>query len=252
VANAFWKTHGIDVVQVGLAHRLRTRKREDEPRKPVDSIPIMHNDRPYGVLAERMRKCFRCPTSRPATECVRQNGTEWLCSAPDRSDGNTVSVCHRDFYTPIDTGYLDVEIPNDERDDAMSIEEIQDDAEETEEEATERVRCQNINKNLAGLPVPHRQLLADLGFVDGVYEVTTDQMEQAWSSASDINYLEPLKLSQYAHNKNRLKTVRMEALKLLHSWDLDFKRKQHKYKGKRCSRYTITVVKKQNASMHSV
>jgi hypothetical protein len=87
VANGFWKVHGIDAVQVGLAHRLRTRKRQNSV-----TVPILHNDRPYGVLAKRRRKCNRCPSNRPATQSVRQNGTEWLCSSLDRFNRNTVGM----------------------------------------------------------------------------------------------------------------------------------------------------------------
>jgi hypothetical protein len=251
VANGFWKVHKIDVVQVGLAHRLRTSTGEDAPHNSVYSMPIMHNDRPYGVLAECMRKCFRCPTSRSATKCVRQNGTEWLCSHPDPSLGDA-SRCHRDYHRSIDTGYLDVEIPNDERKDAMIIEEIEDTSEQETQARELQAKLAVIQTQLATLPATHRQLLKDMGFTTGVYEVTADQMNQAWQNAVDVEYLAGLDLQHCAHNIHKLQSVRKEGVELLHLCSLNLSRKQYKDKGQRFSKYAITVVEQQDVSIQSV
>jgi hypothetical protein len=240
VPNGFWKAHRIDVVQVGLAHRLRTSTGEDAPHNSVYNAPIVHNDRPYGVLAERMRKCFRCPTSRSATKCVRQKGTEWLCSHPDTSLGHA-SRCHRDYHISIDTGYLDVEIPNDERKDAMIIEEIEDDS-QTAEEQTLQDTLRMIDTQLATLPDTHRQLLEDMGYITGVYEVTADQMKQSWKSALDVDYLVSLELEHCAHNTQKLTTVRKAALKLLHNSNLDMSMQQRRDKGAKVVTYTVSVL----------
>jgi hypothetical protein len=128
VANGFWKKHRIDAVQVGQAHRLRTCNKQQSPA----TVPILHNGRPYGVLAKRERKCDRCPPSRPTTQCVRQNGAEWLCSL-DRFNVDTLDMCHRRYNTPINTGYLD----DDEREDAVTVDEKQPTDKEPEEKKEE-------------------------------------------------------------------------------------------------------------------
>jgi hypothetical protein len=69
---------------------------------------------------------FQVPIQSTCHQVCVCDRTEWLCSTADRSNGNTVGQCHRNFYTPIDTGYLNEEIPNDEQKDAMLIEEIED------------------------------------------------------------------------------------------------------------------------------
>jgi hypothetical protein len=153
VANDFWKTHHIDVVQVGLAHRTRTRQQGEQ-------VDIMRNGRPYGILKPQVRKCFRCPTSRAETLCVRQRGKEWVCMTAESSTTGT-GKCHRDFYTAIDTGYLDVEIPNDERPSGVMIEEIK-----------EPASAASVEMCWAKVPDKHRRLLENLGFVGDMHEVT--------------------------------------------------------------------------------
>jgi hypothetical protein len=224
-ANGFWKAHRIDVLQVGLSHRTRTRQQ-------VKDAAIIYDGRPYGVLEQKMRKCFRCAASRPATMCVRQK-VKWVCMSPDGAAG----VCHRDFYTPIDTGYLDVEIANDKLEDAMIIEEIKDDPQEEEQHA----KRQAVDNSLAKLTAPNRQLLADLGFVQGVYQVDTDQMGQTWNSAVDVLYLKSLDLWHCRHRVEKLKTVRKAATKLLQECNLRLSAKQKKCDGKQVSTYTVTM-----------
>jgi hypothetical protein len=231
VPNGFWKTHKIDAIQVGLAHRLRVQTQLQKGVSVHFDVPLMREGRPYGVLKEKKRKCFRCPTSRPEIMCVRQNGTGWLCSHPDLSIG-AASRCHRDYHIPIDTGYLDIEIPNDEREDAMSVEEVNDEEEEE--------KYQEVLNNLAKLPTPHQHLLADLGFVSGVYEVTTQQMQKAWESATEVDYLEALQLSECARNSIKLKTVRREALKLLHRCNLVINTKRKWSKGNNVNIYLLS------------
>jgi hypothetical protein len=103
VACGFWDTHGIDLIQVGLTYRERIL---DE--KITGPREILHNGRPYGILPKRMRKCDRCPAEAAETWCVRQNGTQWLCTL-DGFTVPTVYKCHRHWGTPVDTGYLDEE-----------------------------------------------------------------------------------------------------------------------------------------------
>jgi hypothetical protein len=188
----------------------------------------------------RMCECFRCPTSRPATECVRQNGTEWLCSQPDLSLG-VAGRCHRNYRTPIDTGYLDEEIPNDERKDAMIIEEIEDESETAEEQKLQDI-LRVVDTQLATLPDTHRQLLKDMGFITGVYEVTADQMKQSWKSALDVDYLVSLELEHCAHNIQKLNTVRKVAVKLLHNSNLDMSMQQKRDKGAKVVRYAVSAL----------
>jgi hypothetical protein len=236
VANGFWKAHRIDVLQLGLSHRSRTQQQ-------VNGAAIIYNDRPYGVLEQQMRKCFRCATSRPPTMCVRQKGTEWVCMSPEPSDG-VVGTCHRDFYTAIDTGYLDVEIPNDERKDAMVIAEIQDEALEEQEskEAEQRERIKQVQNNLARLPVAHRQLLRDLGFIPGTYEVTANQMQAAWISATDTDYLESIQLSHMTSNGEHMRSVRKLAHKLLANSHLQIVNRGGRVAGKRVNTFAVTTV----------
>jgi hypothetical protein len=145
VTNGFWKTHKIDAIQVGLAHRLRVETQTQKLLSIHFDVPFIREGRPYGVLPQQKRKCFQCPASRPETKCVRQNG-KWLCSHSDSTLGAT-SKCHRDYHRQIDTGYLDIEIPNDKRDGAMVIEEVVQEEEE---------KFQNVNDSMDKLPAAHR------------------------------------------------------------------------------------------------
>jgi hypothetical protein len=109
VACGFWDTYGIDLVQVGLAYRKRILDAKiTGPRETIGPREILHNGRPYGILPKRMRKCDRCPAEAAETWCVRQNGTQWLCTL-DGFTVPTVYKCHRHWGTPVDTGYLDEE-----------------------------------------------------------------------------------------------------------------------------------------------
>jgi hypothetical protein len=223
VANSFWKKHEIDVVQLALSHRLCAQDvlKED--------VPLTYNGRPYGVLKEALRKCCMCPPSRPETPCVRQNGTQWLCSSADLTL-DVANKCHRNYHLAIDTGYLDVDVPNDERKDAMVIEEINDEEQERLE----------IDNKLAALLPEHRQLLTDLGFVPGVYEVTTSQMEEAWTNVVDVTYLKSLDLSHCANNSKKLKTVRRAATKSLDLYGLSISMQQKRSRGKMMCTYVLS------------
>jgi hypothetical protein len=232
VANGFWKTHGVDVLQVGLSHRVRTQRQLKEEAATFLDVPLMHNGRSYGVLQERVRKCFRCPTSRPATRCVRQNGSEWLCSSPDTG---VASTCHRDYYTPIDTGYLDVEIPNDTRADDMVIEELKDDDNEDQDEAK---KLQAVQKKLESLPATHRQLLTDLGFVPGTYQVTAEQVQASWEGITNKEYLKALQMSHLVKEGNGMRKVRQEVNNLLKCFALQLQM----YRPSRIPTWVITIL----------
>ena len=167
--------------------------------------------------------------------CVRQNGKEWLCSDADLKGDGVSSRCHRDYKTPIDTGYLDEVIPDDERKDGMVIEEIKED----EEEEHERARLQIVEDKLALLPASHRQLLADLGFGQGVYTVISEQMKQAWETATDVTYLESLQLGPYVHDSTKLNSVRKVASMLLRHCNISLKSTQQRCSGVRVYIYTL-------------
>jgi hypothetical protein len=165
-----------------------------------------------------------------------------LCSYPDPSLG-VASLCHRNYHTPIDTGFLDEEIPDDERKDAMMIEEIKDDAQEEdnkEENQQEEQRLQALQNNWASLPATHRQLLTELGFVHGAYEVTDEQMQASWVSCTAVEYLTSLNLSHLANRGNKLKTVRKATNKLLQRYNLRIEMRRRVTKGKTVS--TCVVV----------
>jgi hypothetical protein len=105
VTSGFWKVHGIDANQVGLARcdavQRTSLQRQSDPSY-VGVEPLLHKGRPYGVLPQCMHTCLKCVEYFGDTApqpCVRQNGTEWLCTGD--------FLPHRDFKTPVDTGYLD-------------------------------------------------------------------------------------------------------------------------------------------------
>jgi hypothetical protein len=234
VPNGFWKKHKIDIVQVGLAHRQRTRTQKQDGIQSHLNVPLQHEGRPYGVLKGEKRKCFKCPSDREPIMCVRQNET-WLCITADLRDGDVSSRCHRDYKSPIDTGYLDEVIPDDERKDGMIIEEITDD----EESEHEQERLQIVEDKLALLPASHRQLLRDLGFAQGVYTVTSEQMKQAWEGATEVAYLESIQLGLCVHDSAKLNTVRKVASMFLRHCNLSLKSAQKRCNGVRVYIYTL-------------
>jgi hypothetical protein len=110
IAVDFWATYKIDVASVGLAHRARSQAQHQEGMEFWVDVPLVLNERPYGILTNPHRTCVLCPVSRPETMCVRQNG-QWLCSYPDlsvASGGGDAVKYHRDYHNSIDTGYLDM------------------------------------------------------------------------------------------------------------------------------------------------
>jgi hypothetical protein len=64
-----------------------------------------------------------------------------------------------------------------------------------------------------------------------LYEVTAQEMQKAWESATETGYLDSLQLSKCANNSEKLKTVRMESLQLLHSYNLHLSTKRKAIQG---------------------
>jgi hypothetical protein len=156
----FWKVHGIDAVQVGLAHR----QLGDKPR----TVPILRHGRPYGVLPKRMRQCMKCTATnahRGPQWCVRQNGDEWLCTRPDMCTLPWSAVGHRDYNTPIDTGYLDElqePVTNAERDEEEDVAPAEE--KESAPVAATAATATAIDQSLTRIPLAFRQLLQALDF----------------------------------------------------------------------------------------
>ena len=115
VANSFWEKHKVDVMAVVKQHREQTRGVRNDRRRTTT-----HNGRPFGQYQARMRRCDMCPPGSSAVYCVRQFGSQWLCMKPG---SGTLTQCHPDFHTPIDVGYLDLDLPS-SPETQMNIEEI--------------------------------------------------------------------------------------------------------------------------------
>jgi hypothetical protein len=228
VTSGFWHEYDIDVAKVGMVHR--TRKHQDGH--------IVHNGRPFGVLPPLLRKCDLCPSNRPATLCVRQCGTQWLCMEPDPADG-AFARCHQGYTTPIDVGYLDMDVPNNHRDDAMVIEEVEG---EHKEETTEEQHT--VLDVLKRLPVTHTRLLADLGFVPGVYEVTTEQMQAAWEGV-DTDNLDSLDetygcaLRRSVSRGHCMKTVRSQMARVMEGCNIRIDAIRKRLQGKEKARLYV-------------
>jgi hypothetical protein len=305
VANGFWKAHGIDVVQVGISHRNRQYK-QDWTKDPEDGAmnAITHNGRPYGTLPPKVCKCFKCPTGRPPTMCVRQNGSEWVCMHPDAAD-DVAATCHRDHYMAIDTDYLDVHVCADvQARKSMIIEEIadnngntddgeqknvmyidnnsnnnnnnnnpkrhidddDDDHNDDDDDDDDDTNHDDDNNNGKHIPVRHvrrhklqqrlrttraairkklrqlsttqRALLADLGYISGVYAVTTQTMQMSWMCATKDMYRGPPEFAQLAGRGECMKTVRKITQRLLIGSGLTLT----VYRPQKVSTWTITIV----------
>jgi hypothetical protein len=236
VTSTVYKKHDIDLIQVARGSRTRAAGTIDGP--------VLHNGRPFGLMSPKVRKCDQCPTNRPATMCVRQYGTQWLCMATDPRDGYSAR-CHRNYHTPIDVGYLDREVPNSDRDDAIQIEEIVEQGQEERETHSQRRAA--VLDTAARLPPTHKKLIRDLGFVDAVCEVTAEKMQCAWEDATDVEYLKVLdkndnsKLYTCAKNGDKMKQVRRMVKCILHVVDLRLVRTRRSVAGVRGFVYIIST-----------
>ena len=81
-----------------------------------------------------------------------------------------------------------------------------------------------------------------LGFVDGVCEVTANQMNQAWQNAVDVDYLEVLDLQHCAHDTHKLQSVRKKGMELLYMCNLGLSKRRKKYNGKLLSAYACVLL----------
>jgi hypothetical protein len=244
IANSFYAKHNVDVLAIIETHRKQTKRTEEESiQKPT----TMYNGRKFGQYPATIRHCDLCPPGPPVL-CVRQFGSQWLCKQGSAHGVTPYTPRHRDYRNPIDMGYLDVDPPQSNPRSTMTFKELMVhdsfdnilfDIEDLTQEQEEQRKQEQVDVNLAKLPTSLRQLLVDLGFVPGVYEVTAQEMQKAWESATEVGYLDSLQLSYYANNSEKLKTVRMEALKLLHSYSLDLLTKQKRFKGNKINMYLL-------------
>jgi hypothetical protein len=241
VTSTLWNKYNVDLLQVAMDHRTRDLESDDGGH-------VLHNNRPFGVIGPQMRKCDQCPSTRAESMCVRQHGNQWLCMHGDPNHGYAARS-HRDYHTAIDVGYLDVEIPNSDRDDAIRIEEIL--PERLEYKGVDNGAPQTtttVAQALSGLPEMYRHLLRDLGFGPGVLQVDGQQMQTAWESMTESDYLLTLDkeckctLYHYANIGDDMKCIRKMAKQVLQTTPLGIQAHRSGTRAARSYIYTLSFM----------
>jgi hypothetical protein len=250
VANSFYAKHNVDVLAVIANHRKQTRT--EQTGGSIEQPTTIYNARKFGQYPATMRNCDLCPPG-PAVLCVRQFGSQWRCMHGSARGLKPHTPRHRDYHNPIDMGYLDVDPPPSNLRSTMTLEELCEhdsfdntmlieDVKQGEEEEEQEEEHQQVHINLKKLPASHRQLIADLGFVPGVYEVTAQEMKKAWISAVEVKYLKSLQLSHCANDGKHMRSVRKIAHKLLANSKLQMQTRGGRVTGKRVNTFVIAVV----------
>jgi hypothetical protein len=233
-------------LRVALDHRTRDLDSDDGGH-------VLHNNRPFGVIGPHMRKCDQCPSTRAESMCVRQHGNQWLCMHGNPNHGHAARS-HRDYHTPIDVGYLDVEIPNSDREDAIRLEEILPERLEYKEvengvPPTTTTTTTTVTQVLSSLPEMYRNLLQDLGFIPGVLQVTGLQMQTAWESMTETEYLVMLDkqsgcvFSDYAAIGANMRLVRIMLKQVLQPTSLVIQSHRCGTRAARNYMYTLSICK---------